>query len=58
MWHSHKSSEARGKRFKIVVALATGLYWMSSGTVSWQTGPFTLLSRASAESLNYSGRYT
>src|SRR5436853_1374160 len=52
MWHSHKGSDVRSKRFKIVVALATGLYWMSSGTVSWQTGPFTLLSSASAESLS------
>src|SRR5438132_10079259 len=52
MWHSRKSSDVRSKRFKIVVALATGLCWMSSGTVSWKTGPFTLLSRASAESLS------
>ena len=52
MWHLHKSSDARSKRFKIVVALATGLYWMSSGTVIWQTESFTLQSRASAESLS------
>ncbi|TLY16885.1 MAG: hypothetical protein E6K69_03110 [Nitrospirae bacterium] len=44
MWHSRKSSDVRSKRFKIVVALATGLCWMSSGTVR--------LSRASAESLS------
>jgi len=50
MWHSHQSSDARSKRFKIVVALATGLFWMSSGTVIWQAGPFTLQSPASAES--------
>jgi len=58
MWHSHKSSDARSKRFKIVLALVTGLYCMTYGTVNWQTGPITLLSRASAESLSVSPQPT